>query len=83
MSYFKYNLKLTDGQKQKLLKSYQKRVPLTLRLKHSQLTGNDVVFFTKLKLIELKSRKGMELVRILRFLRLGFENKRVVALFHH
>ena len=60
MSYFKYNLKLTDGQKQKLLQSYQKRVPLTLRLKHSQLTGNDVVFLTKTQVnrIEKSKRDG-------------------------
>ena len=60
MSYFKYNLKLTDGQKHKLLQSYQKRVPLTLRLKHSQLTGNDVVFLTKTQVnrIEKSKRDG-------------------------
>ena len=60
MSYFKYNLKLTDGQKQKLLQSYQKRVPLTLRLKHSQLTGSDVVFLTKTQVnrIEKSKRDG-------------------------
>ena len=57
MSYLKYNLKLTDGQKQKLLQSYQKRVPLTLRLKHSQLTGNDVVFLTKTQVNRIKKSK--------------------------
>ena len=60
MSYFKYNLKLTDGQKQKLLQSYQKRVPLTLRLKNNQLSGNDEVFLTKTQVnrIEKSKRDG-------------------------
>ena len=59
MSYFKYNLKLTDGQKQKLLQSYQKRVPLTLRLKNNQLSGNDEVFLTKTQVNRIeKSKRG-------------------------
>ena len=60
MSYFKYGLTLTSGQKQKLLKSYQKRVPLTLRLKNSQLSGNDDVFLSKTQVnrIEKSKRDG-------------------------
>ena len=60
MSYFKYSLTLTNGQKQKLLKSYQKRAALTLRLKNCQLSGNDEVFLTKTQVnrIEKSKRDG-------------------------
>ena len=57
MSYFEYGLTLTNGQKQKLLQSYQKRVPLTLRLKNNQLSGNDEVFLTKTQVNQIKKLK--------------------------
>ena len=57
MSYFKYGLTLTNGQKQKLLKSYQKRVPLKLRLKHGQLSGNDDVFLTRTQVSRIEKSK--------------------------
>lgn len=47
MSYFKYNVSLTKGQKIKMIKAFQKRSPFTLRLKHNQLSGSDELFLTK------------------------------------
>ena len=60
MSYFKYGLTLTSGQKQKLLKSYQKRVPLRLRLKNSQLSGSDEVFLTNTQVNRIEKSKRDE-----------------------
>ena len=47
MSYFQYNLSLTKGQKEKMLKAYQKRAPFTIRLKNERLTGSDPLMLTK------------------------------------
>ena len=47
MSYFKYNVSLTQGQREKMLRSFQKKAPFTLRLKHSQLTGSDSLMLTQ------------------------------------
>ena len=44
MPYYEYHVGLTDRQKAKLLSAYKKRAPITLRLKHYQLSGNDVPY---------------------------------------
>ena len=40
-TYFEYRVKLTDGQKSKLMSAIRNKSPLTLRLKHSHLRGSD------------------------------------------
>ena len=40
-TYFEYSVNLTDNQKRSLASAMNKSAPLTLRLKHSNLSGND------------------------------------------
>ena len=53
-SYIEYGVKLSDGQKSKLLNAFQKRTPLTLRLKHSHLTGPDELMLTQRQITKIK-----------------------------
>ena len=53
-TYIEYGVKLSDGQKSKLLRAIQKRSPLTLRLKHSQLRGPDELMLTQRQIAKLK-----------------------------
>ena len=46
-TYIEYGVKLTDGQKTKLASAIINQSPLTLRLKHSHLRGNDELMLTK------------------------------------
>ena len=41
-TYFEYGVNLTDNQKGSLPSAMNNHKPLTLRIKHSNLTGNDV-----------------------------------------
>ena len=45
-SYRKHNVNLTEGQKEKLGKYFQKSEPMTLRLSHNQLSGGDELLLT-------------------------------------
>lgn len=60
MSYFIYSASLTKVRKEKMPKSFQKKAPFTLRLKHLQLTGSDLLILTQtqVKRIEKKKRNG-------------------------
>ena len=60
MSYFKYNVSLTQGQREKMLRSFQKKAPFTIRLKNSQLIGSDPLMLTQtqIKRIEKSRRNG-------------------------
>ena len=49
-SYFEYEVKLSDNQKRSLASAMNSRSPLTLRLKHGNLTGNDELMLTKTQL---------------------------------
>ena len=49
-SYFEYGVKLSDNQKRSLASAMNSRSPLTLRLKHGNLTGNDELMLTKTQL---------------------------------
>ena len=40
-SYFEYGVNLSDNQKRSLASAMNSKSPLTLRLKHGNLTGND------------------------------------------
>ena len=53
-SYIEYGVKLSDGQKSKLLKAIQKRSAITLRLKHSHLRGPDELMLTQRQLTKIK-----------------------------
>ena len=46
-TYFEYRVKLSEGQKSKLLKAIQNRSAITLRLKHSHLSGPDELMLTQ------------------------------------
>ena len=58
MSYFQYNLSLTKGQKEKMLKAYQKRAPFTIRLKNERLTGSDPLMLTKTQIKKIEKSKA-------------------------
>ena len=49
-SYFEYGVKLSDNQKRSLASAMNSRSPLTLRLKHTNLTGKDELMLTKTQL---------------------------------
>ena len=49
-SYFEYGVKLSDNQKRNLASAMNSKSPLTLRLKHGNLTGNDELMLTKTQL---------------------------------
>ena len=46
-TYIEYGVKLTDGQKSKLVSAIRNKSPLTLRLKHGHLRGSDELMLTK------------------------------------
>ena len=46
-TYFEYSVNLTDNQKRSLASAMNNRTPLTLRIKHSNLSGNDELMLTK------------------------------------
>ena len=48
--YFEYGVKLSDNQKRSLASAMNSKSPLTLRLKHGNLTGNDELMLTKTQL---------------------------------
>ena len=53
-SYIEYGVKLSDGQKSKLLNAIKKRSAITLRLKHSHLRGPDELMLTQRQLTKIK-----------------------------
>ena len=54
-TYIEYGVKLSDGQKSKLLSAIQNKSPITLRLKHSHLKGPDELMLTQ-RQIEKKKK---------------------------
>ena len=56
-SYRKYNVNLTEGQKEKLRKYFQKRAPMTLRLSHNQLSGGDELLLTNTQIRKIEKSK--------------------------
>ena len=65
-TYFEYGVNLTDNQKRSLASAINNRTPLTLRLKHSNLSGNDELMLTTTHLRESKNHLLMEQELILR-----------------
>ena len=53
-TYIEYGVKLSDGQKSKLLSAIQKRSAVTLRLKHYHLRGPDELMLTQRQLTKIK-----------------------------
>ena len=53
-TYIEYGVKLSDGQKSKLLRAIQNKSPLTLRLKHSHLRGSDELMLTQRQIAKIK-----------------------------
>ena len=49
-SYFEYGVNLSDNQKRSLASATNSKSPLTLRIKHGNLTGNDELMLTKTQL---------------------------------
>ena len=57
-SYVEYNVTLTPGQKDKLLKAYKKRSPTTIRLANEQLKRpHDKIFVTQRQVTHLENAK--------------------------
>ena len=65
MSYVKYGVKLSAGQKEKLAKALSNKSAITIRLSKSDLTGSDELMLTKtqLKRIQkaMKNKTGVDL----------------------
>ena len=53
-TYTQYGVKLSDGQKSRLLKAIQNKSPITLRLKHSHLRGPDKLMLTQRQIKKIK-----------------------------
>ena len=53
-SYIEYGVTLSDSQKSKLLSAIQKKSPLTLRLKHSDLQGSDELMLTQRQIAKIQ-----------------------------
>lgn len=53
-SYFEYSVNLTDSQKSNLGSAVRNKFPLTLRLKHSKLQGNDELMITKRQIVKVE-----------------------------
>ena len=49
-TYFEYGVTLSDNQKNSLVKAINSKSPLTLRIKNSNLKGNDEIMLTKTQL---------------------------------
>ena len=64
-TYFEYGVSLSDKQKMNLAKSIKNKCPLTLRLKHLDLAGNDELMVTKTKISKIRkslaNRTGVDL----------------------
>ena len=57
MSYIKYGVNLSDGQKDKLARALSNKSAITIRLTKSDLTGSDDMMLTKTQLKRIKRIK--------------------------
>ena len=53
-SYIEYGVNLTDNQKMNLASAINNKPPLTLRIKHTNLRGNDELMLTKAQIGKIK-----------------------------
>ena len=56
-TYLKYNVNLTQGQKEKIARAFEKKCQTTLILTNSQLSGSDELFLTKTQVQKLEKAK--------------------------
>ena len=56
--YFEYKVKLSDNQKRSLAKAINSKSPLTLRIKTSNLVGEDELMLTKTQLKKIQKSLG-------------------------
>ena len=54
-SYIEYSVNLTDNQKLNLTSAIKNKTPLTLRIKHSNLRGNDELMLTKRQIVKIQN----------------------------
>ena len=52
-NYIEYGVNLTDNQKLNLASAINNKTPLTLRIKHSNLRGNDELMLTKRQITKI------------------------------
>jgi hypothetical protein len=57
--YTKYGVSLSKGQQRSLKNAIRKKEPITLKLKHAQLSGNDQLLLTSRQLGKLKKHKQL------------------------
>ena len=58
-SYFKYELMLTEGQKEKLKRNFKKKMPISLRLSNKQLHGQgDELLLTRTQINKIEKSKS-------------------------
>ena len=55
-SYIEYGVNLTDNQKMNLASAINNKTPLTLRIKHTYLRGNDELMLTKTQIGKIKKK---------------------------
>ena len=53
-NYIEYGVNLTDNQKMNLASAINNKTPLTLRIKHTNLRGNDELMLTKTQIGKIK-----------------------------
>ena len=53
-NYIEYGVNLTDNQKMNLASAINNKTPLTLRIKHTNLKGNDELMLTKTQIGKIK-----------------------------
>ena len=53
-NYIEYSVNLTDNQKMNLASAINNKTPLTLRIKHTNLRGNDELMLTKTQIGKIK-----------------------------
>ena len=59
-TYIEYGVKLTDGQKSKLVSAIRNKSPLTLPLKQSYLRGSDELMLTRRQIAKVKKSLAAE-----------------------
>ena len=57
-TYYPYKLSLSDGQKEKLSKAYEKSCELTLRIAFENLTGEDELMLTQRQIAKINKNRG-------------------------
>ena len=59
-NYIEYGVNLTDNQKMNLASAINNKTPLTLRIKHTNLLGNDEMMLTKTQIGKMRKSWNSE-----------------------